>query len=143
MSATLQDVTAYLETAGVDELTQVARKARHKLIQRSPRKELIAKATEAAFDIIDSHYGRNKLELCGPTRHASLAEARHALFALLRECGLTTIEVGVCTDKDHSTVVNGVHSWSDRLDTEPKTRAKWASMLRDMKWAMDTKDTTQ
>lgn len=92
---------------------------------------------KVAVDISDTvarvckHFGVTQAELTGPKRHAHLAQARHVLAWLLRERGFSFPAIGLCLQRDHTTIMHAVR----KVDAERAKSEAVARVLDEMKGA--------
>lgn len=72
------------------------------VLQRLQRRGL-----EPLVDSVCERHHVPRADVLGRRRHASIQRARNALYAALRETGLSTVEIGYLLDRDHTTVLHG------------------------------------
>jgi len=81
-----------------------------------------------ATDIINSvadHYSFSVSEIIGRRRHIDVIEARHVAIYLIRKtCRQSLYSIGAMFKRDHGTILNAVHRIQDRMDVDPKFKAK-------------------
>jgi len=75
----------------------------------------VSKETQESISHILDAYGVTWNELVGPVRQAKYILPRRAIWWMLRCKGLSTSQIGAITNRDHTTIINGlkkVNSWT-------------------------------
>lgn len=75
----------------------------------------VSKETQESISHILDAYGVTWNELVGPVRQARYILPRRAIWWMLRCKGLSTSQIGAITNRDHTTIINGlkkVNSWT-------------------------------
>jgi chromosomal replication initiation ATPase DnaA len=74
----------------------------------------VAKQTQESIAYILDAYGVTWAEIIGPVRETKYVMPRRAIWWMLRCKGLSTAHIGTLTNRDHTTILNGlkkVNSW--------------------------------
>lgn len=79
--------------------------------------------------VVCDKFGVSREELFGYMRPAHVARARHCLYALMVRTGLSASETGRLLGRDHGTVLHGVKSWRNYIETDKSMRARWEAIL--------------
>jgi chromosomal replication initiation ATPase DnaA len=75
----------------------------------------VSKETQESISHILDAYGVTWNELVGPVRETKYILPRRAIWWMLRCKGLSTSQIGAITNRDHTTIINGlkkVNSWT-------------------------------
>ena len=83
--------------------------------------------------VVARHTGVEVDAIMGPSRLEPIVVARHLAFLLAREISdLNTVQLGSLFGRNHGTIIKGMTSIQDRLDTEPKLRATFAAIRQEL-----------
>jgi hypothetical protein len=75
----------------------------------------VTKETQESIAYILDAYGVTWNEVIGPVRETKYIMPRRAIWWMLRCKGLSTAHIGTLTNRDHTTIINGlkkVNSWA-------------------------------
>ncbi len=91
-------------------------------------RELDEAAVSVALNAVAQVFGFTTGQILGHRRHRPLCEARHALFAILRdETDGTTVGIGKRLNRDHGTIIHGANRAETLAEIDPRYAAKCAA----------------
>ena len=94
------------------------------------RLNLMPRVTRTVARVCDE-FDLRSFELRSPTRLRRYVHARHLLFWLLRTGhGLSLLEIGMLTERDHTTVMSGLKSHERRMARDERWRVVSVELLR-------------
>lgn len=83
--------------------------------------------------VVAKHAGVSADAIMGPSRLHSITTARHLAFLLFAKLtGLTFQRIGEVFGRNHGTVIKGIVSVGNLLETEPPLRKAYVDMRRDL-----------
>jgi chromosomal replication initiator protein len=84
-------------------------------------------ADTAAREICRARGIRHVTDLCGSSRHKTVAMARHELMAWFRaRTGLSYPEIGMVFGRDHTTIISAVQKVDRMMASDDHVRARHA-----------------
>lgn len=94
----------------------------------TPPEQLIAEI----FDKVYKVTGISMEKLKGKSQKGDIIYARHlTMYLLKKKVGLIVREIGKLLNRDHSTVIHGVQSFQNKIDTEPETYNEVMGLLQE------------
>jgi chromosomal replication initiation ATPase DnaA len=82
--------------------------------------------------VVAKHTGVSADAIMGPSRIHSIVVGRHLCFLILKErLGLNSSTLGHLFGRNHGTVILGIRSVQDLLDTEPPLRSMFRAICAD------------
>jgi len=77
--------------------------------------------------------GVSEEEILGTSRKERIKDARHLYFFILRENGFRLSEIAKSSGKHHATVINGINSFKNLLNSSDFTIEMWYSLAKNIK----------
>ena len=86
--------------------------------------------TLSITDIVASHYGIGRTDLLGKNRHRPYTPARQMVWRMVRELypDFTLILLGEIFNRTHATILQGIRSISDQIDTDRELRGDYVCL---------------
>lgn len=90
------------------------------------RSESAPKITpEKIINVVCDHYKLNAYKLKSKSRVKEFTHARYVIFYFLRKfANMTLKSVGLLFNRDHTTVIHGLETLQDIIDTEPAIKSE-------------------
>jgi len=95
----------------------------------APTAPTVGELARVAKRLAGQHFKITLEDLCGRSRSLPIVTARHAVWWLLREHGFKSTWIGRQFGRDHTTILYGVRTLTNRMETEPELRAVLAALL--------------
>lgn len=93
--------------------------------------EFYKQMTLSITDIVASHYGLERTDLLGKNRHRPYTPARQMVWKMVRELypDFTLILLGEIYNRSHATILQGIKSISDQIDTDRELRGDYICLI--------------
>ena len=93
--------------------------------------EFYKQMTLSITDIVASHYGLERTDLLGKNRHRPYTPARQMVWRMVRELypDFTLILLGEIFNRSHATILQGIRSISDQIDTDRELRGDYVCLI--------------
>ena len=93
--------------------------------------EFYKQMTLSITDIVASHYGLERTDLLGKNRHRPYTPARQMVWRMVRELypDFTLILLGEIFNRSHATILQGIRSISDQIDTDRDLRGDYICLI--------------
>lgn len=95
----------------LDEMREAIRAIRTEIV-------LAVDPITAAIDAVAAIYGVTPTQIKGRERPDYIIAARHAVYTALHEMGLSSNVIGGALERDHASVLHGLQSFQNRLQTD-------------------------